>query len=109
MVVGLYLFKNVLDFAVGADDERRPGDPHDLLPVHVLFFHDTKGVRDLLFGVSEQREGQILLFLEFLLRFWGVWGYAKQHGARLLNLFICVAEPASFYGSTGGVRPRIEK
>ena len=29
-------------------------------------------------------------------------GDAKQHGAGLLNLFIGVAEPASFYGSTRG-------
>src|SRR5581483_4813264 len=40
---------------------------------------------------------------------WGIGGYAKQHGARLLNLSICVAEPASLNGSTGGVRAGIEE
>jgi hypothetical protein len=43
------------------------------------------------------------------LRFRSIWRDPKQHGARFLNLFICIAEPASFYGSTGSVRSRIEK
>ena len=109
MTVWLHVFEDVLDFAIGADYERGPGNAHDLLAIHVLFFHDAKGVGDLLFGVGEQGEGQILLFLKFLLRFWHIGGYAKQHDARLLNLFICVAEPASFYGSTGGIRSWIEE
>jgi len=109
MGIGLYLLEDVLDFAIRADYERGPGYSHHLLAVHVLFFHHAEGVRDLLFSVGEQGEGQILLLLKFLLRFWGIGGYAKQHGARLLNLFICVAEPASLDGSTGGIRPGIEK
>jgi len=109
VAVGFYLFEDVLDLAVRADNEGGPGDTPDLFPVHILFFHHLEGIGDLLFGVGEQREGQILLFLKFLLRFWGIRGYAKQHNARLLNLSICVAEPASLYGSTGGIRPRIEE
>ena len=109
MVVGFDLFEDVLDFAVGANDERGPGYSHDLLAIHVLFFHDAEGICDLLFGIGEQGKGQILLFLKFLLCFWGIRGYAKQHGARLLNLSICVAEPASLHGSTGGICPRIKE
>ena len=109
MAVRLHVFEDVLDFAIGPDHEGSPGNAHYLFAIHVLFFHHAKGIGDLLFGVGEQREGQILLFLEFLLRFWRIRGYAKQHDARLLNLSICVAEPASFYRSTRGVRPWIEK
>ncbi len=109
MPVRLHAFKDVLDLAIWSDHERRPGNTHHLLTVHVLFFHHAEGICDLLLGVGEQSEGQILLFLEFLLRFWRIRGYAKQHDARLLNLFICVAEPASFYRSTRGVRPGIEE
>ena len=109
MAVRLYFFEDVLDLALRADYKRGPGYAHYFLAVHVLFFHHAEGIGDLLFGVGEQGEGQILLFLKFLLRFWGIGGYAKQHGARLLNLFICVAEPASLYGSAGGIRPGIEE
>jgi hypothetical protein len=40
---------------------------------------------------------------------WRIRRDAEQHGARFLNLSICVAEPARFYGSTGCVRLRIEE
>ena len=77
--------------------------PHHFLAVHIFFFHDAESLGDFLVGVGEQGEGQVELLLEFLLRFRSVGRYAKQHGARLLHLFVCVAEPASFDGSTRSV------
>src|SRR5215469_15126721 len=109
MSVWLDLLENMLDFSVRPDDEGCAGDTHHLLAIHVLLFQNSKGDSDLLVGISQQREGQLLVFLEFLLRFGSIRRDAKQHGARLLNLFICVAEPASLYGSTWGIRPRIKK
>ena len=109
MAVWLHIFEDMLDLAIGPDHESSPGHSHDLPAVHVLFFHHTEGIGDLLFGVGKQGKGQILLFLKFLLRFCSIRGYAKQHDAGLLNLFICVAEPASFNGSTRRVCPRIEE
>ena len=49
---GLYLFEDVLDLAVGADDERGTGDAHHLLAVHVLFLQDTEGDGDFFFGIG---------------------------------------------------------
>jgi len=109
MSIGLHVFKDMLDLSVRPDHESSPPHAPDLLAVHVLFFHDAEGFGDLLVGIGQQCEGQILFFLKFLLCFWGIRGYAKQHGACLLNLFICVAEPANLNCSTRGVGPRIEK
>ena len=102
MAIGLYLFEDMLDFTAPSDNERGAGDAHDLLAVHVLFLQNAKGLRDLPVNVGEQGERQTLLIGKFSLPIGGVGGDAKQHGAGLLNLFIGVAEPASFYGSTRG-------
>ena len=77
--------------------------PITFLPYMLLFFHDAKSLRDFLVRVGQQREGQIVLLLKFLLRLRRVGRYAEQHRARLLHLFVCVAEPASFDRSTGSV------
>lgn len=36
------VIENVLDLAIGANDKCCPGDPFDLLAVHVLFFHHAE-------------------------------------------------------------------
>ena len=109
MPLRLDLFENVLDLSVWTDEERGPGDAHHLLAVHVLLDQHTVSDGYLFLGIGQQGERQALLVGEFFLRRRGIRGDAKQHGACLLNLFICVAEPASFYRSTGRVRPGIEK
>ena len=86
--VRLDVLENVLDLALRSDHERRPRHAPDFLPVHVLLFHDAEGLGHLLVGVSQQGERETLFVLKLLLRFWGVGGDPKQHGARLLNLFI---------------------
>jgi len=106
MAVRLYLLENVLDLAVRTDYERRARHAHNLFAIHVLFLHDSERVRDFLLAVGEQAERQIVLFLKFLLGFRGIRGYPKQHHARLLHLFVCVAEPASFNRSSGSVGAR---
>jgi hypothetical protein len=99
----LHLLENMLDLPVGADDESGPRHAHNLFAIHIFFFHDAESLGDLLVLVSEQGEGQVEFLLEFLLRLWGVGRYAEQHGARLLHLFVSVAEPASFDGSARSV------
>jgi len=86
--VGLYLFEDVLDLTVGADDEGGTGDAHHLLAVHVLFLQDAEGDGDFFFGIGQQSERQGFLVSEFFLRRGLIRGYAKQHGTGLLNLFI---------------------
>ena len=109
MAVGLDLFEDVLDLAVGANDEGGPGNAPDFLAIHVLFLHDAEGLGDFLVGVGEEAEGQVLAFFEFLLGFGRVGRDAEQHGTGLLNLSVGVAEPASFDGSTGSVGFRVEE
>src|SRR5208283_3638339 len=109
MAVRLHFFEDVLNLAVGSDDESGAGHAPDLFAVHVLLLHDSEGLGYLLVGVGQQGEGKAFLLGELFLRFWSIRGDAEQHGAGFLNLSVGVAEPASFYGSTWGVRLRIEE
>lgn len=103
MPIGLHVLENVLDLSLWADNEGSPRHAPDFLAVHVLIFHDPKGLCNFLVGIGQQRERQVFLILELLLRLRSIWGDAKQHGTGFLNLFIYIAEPASLNGSTGGV------
>ena len=51
----------------------------------------------------------MVFFLKLLLLFGRVSGNAENDRTRLLDLAVCVAEPARFFGSAGGVGFRIEK
>jgi hypothetical protein len=86
--IRLHVLEDMLDLALRSDHKGGPGHPPDFLPVHVLLFHDAKGLGHVLVDVSQQGERETLLLLKFLLGFWGIGGDPKQHGARLLNLFI---------------------
>ena len=88
MGVGLYLFKNMLDLAVGADDERCSGDAFYFLSIHYLLFHNIVANRDFPVCVRQQGEGQAFLVGKLSLRIGSIRGDAKQRGAGLLNLFI---------------------
>jgi hypothetical protein len=88
VAVGLDLFEDVLDFSLRANDEGCAGDAHHFFAVHVLFLQNTIGYGDLLFGIGQQGKRQFLLVGEFFLGRRSIRGYAKQHGAGLLNLFI---------------------
>ena len=88
MPFGLNFLENMLDLAVWADDEGRAGDPHYLLPVHVLLLQDAVGDRHFFVDIGQQGEGQALLVCELFLSSRLIRRYAKQHGARLLNLSI---------------------
>jgi len=107
--IRLHILENVLNLPIRVDHKRRPGDSHDFLAVHVLFFEHPERPGDLLVGICQQRKGKLFLLLKFLLRFWRIWGDAKQHGAGFLNLSICVAEPASFCSSPRCVGARVKK
>jgi hypothetical protein len=51
----------------------------------------------------------MVFFLKLLLLFRRVSGNAEDDRTCLLDLAVCVAEPARFFGSAGGVGFRIEK
>ena len=108
MAFRLHLREDVLDRAIGSNDEGRPDDPHYLFPIHILFLQNVERDGDFLVGVSEKRERKVELLLKLFLRFWRVRGDPKQHHARFLNLFIYVAEPASLNSSARSVGARIK-
>jgi hypothetical protein len=106
---GFYFREDVGDLALSVDDEGGAFDAHYFLPVHVLLFDHAEGVADGLVGVGEKRIRKIVFLFELLLFGGGVGGDAENNGAGLLDLLECVAEPARFYGSTGGVGLGIEE
>ena len=109
MALWVYLFEGMLNFAVRADDKGRARHSPHLFAVHVLLLHDSERLGHFLVSVGQQGEGEVEFFGEFFLCLWRIGGDAEQHGAGFLNLSIRVAEPARFYGSAWGVRPRIEE
>ena len=109
MPFGLHVVEDVLDLAIGADNEGGARDAHHLAAVQILLYQDAELVRDLLVRVGKQCEGQVVIILEFLLCSGGIARNADHDCARFLDLFVCVAEPARFFGSTRSVGFWIEK
>src|ERR1019366_6723653 len=65
---GLDLAVDLLDLAVGADDEGGALDAHHLFAVHIFLFIDAVGFGRGLVLVRQKSERQIELLLEFRLR-----------------------------------------
>ena len=109
MAFRLHLVEDVGDLAIRADDEGSALDAHHYLAIHILFLHDAEGAGNLLIFVGQQGIGQIVFFLELLLPLRGVGGDTQNDRPGLLQLTVCVAEPARFNGSTRGVGLGIEE
>ena len=109
VAVGLYVLEDVGDLAVRADEEGGPGDAHHLFAIHVLLLDDAELVGNGLVLVGEEGVGQLVLVLELLLGGGCVGGDADYGDPGPGKLAVCVAEPARFYGSTGGIGFRIEE
>ncbi len=103
MALGLDVVPHVLDFAVGADQERAAHDPQEGLAQE--FFHAPRavGFNHLEVGIAEQREIQFVLFLEGRLGFHGIAAGSEDDYVELVKLLLCVAKLGRFDGSTGGV------
>ena len=67
VAIGLHVFEDVGDFAVGADEEGGTGDALHLLAIHVLFFNHAELVGDFFVLVGQERVRQLVLVLELLL------------------------------------------
>lgn len=109
MAFGLYLGKDSCNAAVRTDQERGALNAHHPSAIHVFFFEDTEGIDDLLVNIGQQGVGQVVLFLEFLLRGRRIGGNPQHYQAGFLQFLVCVAEPARLNGSTGSVGFRIKK
>ena len=58
MAGGLYFFEDLLDLAVGADDEGRAGNAHVGFAVHRLFHPDAVSFGTGVFVVGQEGEGE---------------------------------------------------
>ena len=101
--VGLDVFEHVADIAVGTDQEGSTRDPNHRFTVHILFFQDFELCGNLFFWIGEQGVRKFVLFLEVFLRLGSIGRDAEHNQPGLLKFYICVAEPARFYRSTGSV------
>jgi hypothetical protein len=109
VTVGLHVLEDVGDLALRADQEGGTGDAHHLLAIHVLLLDDAELVGDGLVLVGEESVRQFVLVLELLLGGRCVGRDAEYGDAGPGEFCVCVAEPARFYGSTGGIGFRIEE
>jgi hypothetical protein len=104
-----YFVEDVLNPAVGADHEGHSGNAFEDFAVHGFVFDYTECVADFFVGVGQESVRKVVFVLELLLFFGGIGGDAEDDGTRFLDLAVCVAEPARFFGSTGSVGLGVEK
>src|ERR1700744_2516668 len=109
MAFWLYFGKDFDEALIGADQKRRPLDSHHFLAIHVLFFQDTKLIRNRFVYISKERIREIILFAELLLGFRCVARDAKDHGPCVLDLPELIAKATGLDGAAGGVGFRIEE
>ena len=109
MSLGFHIFKYVRDAAIRPNYERSSGDPLHFLSVHVFLFDHTERVTDSFIGVGQQGIGEIVLILKLFLTLRRIGRDPQDHRPGLLQLLVCVAEPARFNGSTWGIGFRKEK
>ncbi len=103
MAFGFYGVPDVLDFAVGADEEAAAHDSQEGFAEE--FFHAARavGFNHVEIGVAEQREIKFLFFLEAGLGFYGIAAGSEDDHIELVELLLCVTKLGRFDGSTGGV------
>ena len=100
--LGLHAAELLIDLPV-FDHEGAALDAHDFLAIHILLFHNFKGVGEFLFAVGEKCEGEIELGLELLQRGGLVGRNANDDGAGLFELLMCVAKLGRLDVSTGSI------
>jgi hypothetical protein len=53
VALGLYFGKDVLNFAIRADNESGAGDTHYFLAIHIFLLNNAVGLGDFFVGISE--------------------------------------------------------
>jgi hypothetical protein len=103
------LLKGVHNVTFGIDQKAHAVNADVLFAVHGLLFENSIGFAHLFINIGEQVEREAVFVFELLLFGDRVGGDAIDYGTDGLDTFECVAEPARFNGSTGGVRLRVEE
>ena len=109
MAVRLDALEHVFNLSLRANEKGRSCHTHDLLAIHVLLFDHVKLVRDLFVGIGKKRIRQLFFFFKLLLGGRFVGRDAEDNQAGLLQLCVCIAEPASLDGSAWSICPGIEE
>src|SRR5215469_12257330 len=89
--------------AVSIDEKSRAVDPHILASVHALFDPGTVFLADIRARIGCQRKGEIVLFLELVMRGDGIFRDPDDHRICPAIIGKDVAEPARFGGAAGGI------
>ena len=63
--------------AVRSYEKRSPLNPHNFFAVHILFLEDAKLFANCFVYISKEGIGQVIFFLELLLRFGSVAGIPR--------------------------------
>src|SRR5262249_40830338 len=91
-----------------ADHEVAADDPHILLAEHRFFLPHAVGFRNRVILIYQQRERQIELGFELLVRLDAIRADAQHHRVLLLDRQIVIPKAACLRGTSGGIILRIE-
>jgi hypothetical protein len=91
------------DFAGFANEERATDDAHEGAAHELFFLPGAEFLNGFVGGIAEQREIELVFFLERSESFDGVGAHAEDGDAELVEVLFCVTKLGRFDGSTGGV------
>jgi hypothetical protein len=97
------------DFAGLADEEGAADDAHEGAAHELLFLPGSEFLNGFVGGVAEQREIELVFFLERSESFDGVGAHAEDGDAELVEVLFCVTKLGRFYRSTSGVGFGVEE
>jgi hypothetical protein len=91
------------DFAGFANEERATDDAHEGAAHELFFLPGAEFLNGFVGGIAEQREIELVFFLERSESFDGVGAHAEDGHAEFVEFLFCVTKLGRFDGSTGGV------
>ena len=108
MAIDLNGAPDLFDDAIGANEKRRANDAHLLVAIHVFFAPRAEFFGDLVIGIGEKREVQLVFSFELDVAGDIVGTNAKDFRAELFQLLRAVAESAGFARAAGRIVGGIE-
>jgi hypothetical protein len=91
------------DFAGFADEEGTADNAHEGAAHELFFLPSAEFVDGFVSGVAEQREIELVFFLEGSEGFNGIGAHAEDGHAEFVEFLFCVTKLGRFDGSTGSV------
>jgi hypothetical protein len=109
MAVDPHIAPDLCDQAVGADQNRRPNDSHEVPAVHRFFAPGTIRLEHLVLLIRDQRNRKLVLGGKRLLCLYGVRGDAEHLGSCVGKVALEAGEIDGFPGAAGGIGAGIEE